>query len=169
MKRFDARFSGLIAAAVLANGAAFADEPVAARNIRIGTILSASDVVAPQSEDGLRDAASFIGLEAARPIYKGEALSRDNLRAPTAVARAARPGRQRRARWLRQHVGPGSTLAATVIAATRCRRCRILALLCSVAANQLLHVVPTKLMGTRAYHHWSTSSSVVSPQHSYRN
>ena len=89
MKRFDARFSGLIAAAVLANGAAFADEPVAARNIRIGTILSASDVVAPQSEDGLRDAASFIGLEAARPIYKGEALSRDSLRAPTAVARNA--------------------------------------------------------------------------------
>jgi flagella basal body P-ring formation protein FlgA len=89
MSKLDPKFAGLVAAAVLANGAAFADEPTAARNIRVGTVLSASDIVAPQSEGGLREAASYIGLEAARPIYKGEPVSRDDLRAPTVVARNA--------------------------------------------------------------------------------
>lgn len=89
MNRLDPKFAGLVAAALLANGAALADEPIAARNIRIGTVLSAADITAPQGEDGLREAASFIGLEAARPIYKGEALSRGDLRAPTLVARNA--------------------------------------------------------------------------------
>lgn len=87
MKKFDPKFAGIIAAAVLANGEAFADEPTAARNIRVGMILTASDIVAPKGEGALREAASFIGLEAARPIYKGEAVSREDLRAPTLVAR----------------------------------------------------------------------------------
>lgn len=89
MNKLDPKFAGLVAAAVLANGAAFAEEPVAARNIRVGTVLSAADIVAPQGEDGLREAASFVGLEAARPIFKGDALSREDLRQPTLVARNA--------------------------------------------------------------------------------
>ncbi len=89
MKKFDPKFAGIIAAALLANGAAFAEEPTAARNIRAGSILTASDIVAPKSGDGLREAASLIGLEAARPIFKGEPVSREDLRAPTMVARNA--------------------------------------------------------------------------------
>lgn len=88
MRKFDPKFAGLIAAATLASAAA-AEEPTAARNIRIGTIISAADIVAPQRGDGLREAASFIGLEATRPIYKGEPVLRGDLRAPTVVARNA--------------------------------------------------------------------------------
>lgn len=87
MRKIDPKFAGLLAAAVLASGAADAEEPTAARNIRVGSILTARDIAPPQGEDALREASSLIGLEAARAILKGEPISRADLRQPTLVAR----------------------------------------------------------------------------------
>lgn len=85
------KFSGLIAATILASGYAPAilEEPVAARNIRTGEVLSASDIEAPASEMGLRQAADFVGKEAARAIYRGQRISPQDLRTPTLVERNA--------------------------------------------------------------------------------
>ncbi|HXI86264.1 MAG TPA: flagellar basal body P-ring formation chaperone FlgA [Parvularculaceae bacterium] len=85
------RFSGLIAAAILATGysPAAGEELIAARNIRAGEVLLASDIVTPDSETGLRQAASLIGLEAARSIYRGQPINAGDLRSPTLVDRNA--------------------------------------------------------------------------------
>lgn len=85
------KFTGLIAATILATGYAptLADEPVAARNIRAGELLAAADIETPASESGLRQAADFIGKEAARSIYRGQRITEQDLRAPTLVARNA--------------------------------------------------------------------------------
>lgn len=86
-----AKYSGVIAAMILANGAppAFAGDVVAARNIRAGAIIAAEDVSAPDTPGALRQAAGFIGLEAARSIYKGQIIAQADLRPPTLVARNA--------------------------------------------------------------------------------
>lgn len=86
-----AKYSGLIAAMILAGGAApaQAEEVIAARNIRAGSVIAAGDLVAPESDAALRLAAGFIGLEATRSIYKGQPLNRDELRRPTLVERNA--------------------------------------------------------------------------------
>lgn len=85
------KFSGLIAATILASGYApsFAEEPVAARNIRAGEMIAAADIETPDSETALRKAAGFVGKEAARAIYRGQKISSQDLRAPTLVARNA--------------------------------------------------------------------------------
>lgn len=85
--KLDPRFAGIVAAALLSSGFAAEDEPTAARTIRVGTIVTVADISAPQTEAGLREAATLVGLEAARTIFKGEPVSRDYLRAPTLVAR----------------------------------------------------------------------------------
>jgi flagella basal body P-ring formation protein FlgA len=91
MPALSPRFAGVVAAAILASGYAPAvgEQIYAARNIRVGALLTADDIAAPSSEDALRAAVDFIGLEAARPIYKGDALLRSDVRAPTLVARNA--------------------------------------------------------------------------------
>ena len=85
------KYGGLIAGLLLAAGAppAFASDIVAARNIRAGAIIVAADIVAPDTVEGLRAAAAYIGQEAARSIYKGQPLDSAELRAPTVVARNA--------------------------------------------------------------------------------
>lgn len=85
------KFSGLIAATILASGYApvIADEPVAARNIRAGEVIAASDIEIPDSETALRKAAGFIGKETTRAIFRGQKISSVDLRAPTLVARNA--------------------------------------------------------------------------------
>lgn len=85
------KFAGLLAASILATGyaPAFGGEPVAARNIRAGAVLAAADIEAPQGEQGLRRAATFLGKEAVRTIYKGQPISEVDLRAPTLVSRNA--------------------------------------------------------------------------------
>ncbi len=85
------KFSGVIAAMILANGAmpAAAEDVVAARNIRAGAIIAAADIVTPAGEAALRAATELIGLEAARSIYKGQPLNKDDLRAPTLIERNA--------------------------------------------------------------------------------
>ena len=85
------KFAGLIAATILASGYAPAilEEPVAARNIRTGEVLAASDIETPASETALRQAASFVGKEAARSIYRGQRITPQDLRTPTLVARNA--------------------------------------------------------------------------------
>lgn len=85
------KFAGLIAATILASGYAPAviDEPVAARNIRAGEVISASDIETPESDLALRMAAGFVGKEAARAIYRGQKISLRDLRAPTLVERNA--------------------------------------------------------------------------------
>ncbi|MEQ8178197.1 MAG: flagellar basal body P-ring formation chaperone FlgA [Amphiplicatus sp.] len=86
------KFSGVIAAMILAGGAmpaAAAEDVVAARNIRAGAIIAAADIVAPASETALRAATELVGLEAARSIYKGQPLNKSDLRAPTLIERNA--------------------------------------------------------------------------------
>lgn len=83
------KFSGLIAASILATGytPAFAEDVVAARNIRAGEIVAAADIETPKGEEGLRRASRLIGLEAAHNIFRGQPLSEADLRLPTLVAR----------------------------------------------------------------------------------
>jgi flagella basal body P-ring formation protein FlgA len=83
------KFSGLIAATILATGyaPAFAEELVAARNIRAGALVLAADIATPKGETALRLAANLIGLEAVHNIYRGQPITENDLRAPTIVAR----------------------------------------------------------------------------------
>jgi flagella basal body P-ring formation protein FlgA len=85
------KFAGIIAGSILANDPSFAlaDDIVAARNIRVGAIVSASDIVAPSDRDSLRRAAKFIGLEAVKTFYEGQPLDEKSLRPPTLVKRNA--------------------------------------------------------------------------------
>ncbi|MEE2690779.1 MAG: flagellar basal body P-ring formation chaperone FlgA [Pseudomonadota bacterium] len=85
------KFSGVIAAMILTGGMtpALAEDVVAARNIRAGDLIEAADIVTPAGDAALRMAAGFIGLEAARSIYKGQPLSKDDLRRPTLIERNA--------------------------------------------------------------------------------
>jgi len=85
------KYAGLIAASILASGyaPALADEPVAARNIRAGDIIVATDIETPVSEEGLRTAASYVGKEASRAIYRGQKIAETDLRLPTLVERNA--------------------------------------------------------------------------------
>lgn len=83
------KFSGLIAATILATGyaPAFGEELVAARNIRAGALVLAADIATPKGDVGLRQAVNFIGLEAVRNIYRGQPITENDLRAPTIIAR----------------------------------------------------------------------------------
>lgn len=88
-KKLDPRFAGVVAAALLSSGYVDDDEVKAARTIRVGAIVTTGDISPPESEAALREASAFVGLEAARTIFKGEAVTRDQLRQPTLVARNA--------------------------------------------------------------------------------
>ncbi len=83
------KFSGLIAASILASGyePAVIEELVAARNVSVGQIITASDIVTPKGEIGLRRAAHLIGQETLHALYKGKAFSEGDLHAPTIVNR----------------------------------------------------------------------------------
>lgn len=86
------KFAGIIAGSILASdlsGAAFAEELIAARNIRAGAIITAGDITAPDDTDGMRRAVNMIGKEAIRTFYQGQPLTEDDLRAPTVVKRNA--------------------------------------------------------------------------------
>lgn len=87
MRKIDPRFLGLIAAATLASGAADAADLVAARNIRVGTIITEDDITLPANDDAARAAKAVIGLQASRAIFRGEPLSRAQLKAPSLVTR----------------------------------------------------------------------------------
>jgi flagella basal body P-ring formation protein FlgA len=83
------KFSGLIAASILASGYApsVGEELVAARNIRAGDVVAAADIATPRGDEALRRAAKLVGLEAVRNIYRGQPFSESDLKTPTLVSR----------------------------------------------------------------------------------
>ncbi len=83
------KFAGLIAASILANTTATAEELVASKIIRAGSILSASDIVTPDNHAALRRAVDIIGMETTRTLYKGQAIDMVTLRTPTLIKRNA--------------------------------------------------------------------------------
>jgi len=86
------KFAGIIASSILASdlfAAAAAEELIAARNIRAGTVITASDIVSPSSHETMRRAVNIIGLEAIRTVYRGQPLHEEALQNPTIVKRNA--------------------------------------------------------------------------------
>jgi len=86
------KFAGIIATSILASdmfSVAAAEELVAARNIRAGAVITATDIVSPNDLDAMRRAVNIIGMEAVRTFYQGQPLREDNLRKPTLVKRNA--------------------------------------------------------------------------------
>ncbi len=86
------KFAGVIAGLVLANEGALAAEAtdiIAAKHIRAGAILTASDISTPQDRESMRRAYNMIGLEAKRTYYRGQAIDEDDFKSPTLVARNA--------------------------------------------------------------------------------
>ena len=86
------KFAGIIATSILASdmfSVAAAEELVAARNIRAGAVITATDIVSPSDLDAMRRAVNIIGMEAVRTFYQGQPLREDNLRKPTLVKRNA--------------------------------------------------------------------------------
>ncbi len=83
------KFAGLIAASILANTSATAEDLVASRIIRSGSILSASDIVTPNNHEALRRAVGIIGMETTRTLYQGQTIDTVLLRTPTLIKRNA--------------------------------------------------------------------------------
>jgi flagellar basal body P-ring formation protein FlgA len=86
------KFAGIIAGSILASdfsAAATAEELVAAKNIRAGAVITASDIVSPNDRDSMRRAVNIIGMEAIRTLYQGQPLYEEGLRKPTLVKRNA--------------------------------------------------------------------------------
>ncbi len=83
------KFAGLIAASILANTTATAEELLASKIIRAGSILSATDIVTPNNHEALRRAVDIIGMETTRTLYKGQAIDTVTLRTPTLIKRNA--------------------------------------------------------------------------------
>ena len=83
------KFAGLIAMSILGTSVetAVAEDIVAARNIRAGTVISASDIVTPADRIALRRAVDIIGKEASRAFYQGQAIDETKLRAATLIKR----------------------------------------------------------------------------------
>lgn len=83
------KFAGILAMSVLGISvdAACAEDIVAARNIRAGSIISASDIITPQDRTALRRAVDIIGKEAGRAFYRGQPIDETKLRAPTLIKR----------------------------------------------------------------------------------
>lgn len=82
-------YVGIIASTILANWGShlYAEDIVVNRNIRAGHLISASDIQTPQSTNALRRATMMVGKEAARTLYKGQAVSDGDVRSPTLVTR----------------------------------------------------------------------------------
>ncbi len=85
------RFTGLIATSILATGyeAALAEDIVAAKNIRAGSIIVATDIISPQDRDALRRAIDIVGMEAGKTFYQGQPIDEADLRMPTLIKRNA--------------------------------------------------------------------------------
>ena len=85
------KFAGIIAMSVLGVSieTACAEDVLAARNIRAGTIISAGDIITPTDRAALRRAVDIIGKEASRAFYRGQAIDESKLRAPTLIKRNA--------------------------------------------------------------------------------
>ncbi|NOX94409.1 MAG: flagellar basal body P-ring formation protein FlgA [Alphaproteobacteria bacterium] len=86
------KFAGIIASSILASdmlSAAAAAELVAARNIRAGAVITASDIVSPEDVYAMRRAVNIIGLEVRRTVYRGQPLHEEALQQPTLVKRNA--------------------------------------------------------------------------------
>lgn len=83
------KFAGLIAMSILGTTieTAVAEDIVAARNIRAGTVISASDIITPADRIALRRAVDIIGKEASRAFYKGQAIDETKLRNATLIKR----------------------------------------------------------------------------------
>lgn len=83
------KFAGLIAMSILGTTieTAVAEDIVAARNIRAGTVISASDIITPADRIALRRAVDIIGKEASRAFYKGQPIDETKLRAATLIKR----------------------------------------------------------------------------------
>ena len=86
------KFSGLIAASILASSPAFAEmeeQILVTNNIRAGTVITAADIKTPKGRDALRRAHDYIGKETRRSLYKGQAINDALLREPTLIERNA--------------------------------------------------------------------------------
>ena len=85
------KFAGVIAMSLLGTSieAAVAEDIVAARNIRAGSVISAADIITPADRSALRRAVEIIGMETSRALYRGQAINESNLRAPTLIKRNA--------------------------------------------------------------------------------
>ncbi|MEM9169259.1 MAG: flagellar basal body P-ring formation chaperone FlgA [Pseudomonadota bacterium] len=79
----------LIAMIVVFAGPAAAESLIAAKNVRAGQRLQADDIVTPATTEALRVAASMIGKEAKRNLYKGKAFASGDVRSPTVIDRNA--------------------------------------------------------------------------------
>lgn len=85
------KLAGILATALLVSqyGDAYAEDLVAARNIRAGSIISASDIITPDNQASLRRAVEVIGMEAVRTLYRGQPIDAEKVRAPTLIQRNA--------------------------------------------------------------------------------
>ncbi len=85
------KFAGVIAMSVLGTSieSAVAEDVVAARNIRAGSIISAADIITPDDRVALRRAVDIIGMEANRAFYRGQPIDESKLRPPTLIKRNA--------------------------------------------------------------------------------
>lgn len=86
------KFAGIIATSILASdmfNVAAAEDLLAARNIRAGAVITASDIVSPTDLTAMRRAVNIIGMEAVRTFYQGQPLDEKLLRKPTIVKRNA--------------------------------------------------------------------------------
>lgn len=86
------KFAGIIATSILASdmfNVAAAEDLLAARNIRAGAVITASDIVSPTDLTAMRRAVNIIGMEAVRTFYKGQPLDEKLMRNPTIVKRNA--------------------------------------------------------------------------------
>ena len=86
MKRF---FAFFIVTLTLAVTKAAAEDIIAARNMRAGEAIAASDLVTPQTPYGLRRAASMIGKETERNLYRGKPILEKDIRRPRLIHRNA--------------------------------------------------------------------------------
>jgi len=83
------KFAGIIAMSILGTSieTAVAEDIVAARNIRAGSVISAADIITPDDRNALRLAVDIIGMEARRAFYKGQPINQGELRTPTLIKR----------------------------------------------------------------------------------
>ena len=79
----------LIIAMLFASTPLSAETLLAARNIRAGAVIIASDIVPPKSNMALRTASSMIGMEASRNLYIGKPIHKSDLQAPRLIERNA--------------------------------------------------------------------------------
>ncbi|MEM9705445.1 MAG: flagellar basal body P-ring formation chaperone FlgA [Pseudomonadota bacterium] len=67
----------------------YAEDLIASRGIKAGTVITGSDIVPPKSSEALRRAANLLGKEASRNIYGGRRISEADVRTPRIISRNA--------------------------------------------------------------------------------